>query len=105
MYAHVSEFPAKQYPAVPGAKGAAETSYDAAAAMEPAARTLRYAALRRLASRSLTADELAAEMGESILTIRPRMSELRTLGMIVDTGDRRLNSSGRRAVVWRVREV
>lgn len=104
MYAHVSELPTK-YPAIPGAKGVAETSYDAAAAMEPAAKTLRMAALIALARDAMTADEVATKLGESILTIRPRMSELRTLGMIVDTGDRRLNSSGKRAVVWKARDV
>lgn len=48
----------------------------------------------------LTADECAAELELSVLAIRPRFSELRALGVIEDTGDRRLNVSGRWAKVW-----
>jgi hypothetical protein len=48
-----------------------------------------------------TADECAGYLGETILSIRPRFSELRAFGLIEDTGDRRLNDSGRRATVWR----
>jgi hypothetical protein len=50
----------------------------------------------------LTADEVAAALGESVLSIRPRMSELRRLGEIADTGDRRRNASGHTAAVWLV---
>lgn len=49
----------------------------------------------------LTTDECASLLEESVLSIRPRFSELRALGQITDTGDRRLNDSGRRAIVWR----
>jgi hypothetical protein len=47
-----------------------------------------------------TADEIAARLGESILTIRPRITELNKLCKIKDTGVRRPNSSGRNAIVW-----
>ena len=40
-------------------------------------------------------------LGESVLAIRPRFSELRALGQITDTGARRINDSGRSAIVWR----
>jgi len=33
--------------------------------------------------------------------VQPRFSELRALGSIVDTGERRQNDSGRNAIVWR----
>ncbi len=48
-----------------------------------------------------TPDELADLIGASPLAIRPRITELRKAGLIVDTGCRRLNRSGRKAVVWR----
>lgn len=49
---------------------------------------------------AMTADECAAQLGLSILAIRPRFSELRALGLILDTGERHLNRSGKRAAVW-----
>ncbi|MEI6870717.1 MAG: hypothetical protein WCL08_00405 [Verrucomicrobiota bacterium] len=51
---------------------------------------------------SYTADEMAAHMGLSILSIRPRFSELRQSGSIVDTGLRSKNTSGKSAIVWRL---
>ncbi len=47
-----------------------------------------------------TADEIAAGLQQSILTIRPRVSELRAGGQVRDTGERRRNASGKRATVW-----
>ena len=48
-----------------------------------------------------TADEIAYVLKYSILTVRPRVSELNKMDLIVDSGLRRLNTSGRRAIVWR----
>lgn len=47
----------------------------------------------------LTADEAAREMGESVLAVRPRMTELFKAGLIADSGRRRPNASGRAARV------
>lgn len=41
-----------------------------------------------------TADECAASLGESILSIRPRCSELLTKGRLCRTGERRKSSEG-----------
>lgn len=49
-----------------------------------------------------TADEVAARLNQSPLTIRPRVSELRTAGKIRDTGTRRRNASGKSAAVWAI---
>lgn len=49
-----------------------------------------------------TPDEIAELLGESPLSIRPRFTELKRVGAIVDTGDRRINKSGNTAKVWRV---
>jgi predicted transcriptional regulator len=49
-----------------------------------------------------TADEIADELNRSILSIRPRFSELLRQGLIRDTGVRRGNQSGCSAKVWRV---
>jgi len=48
----------------------------------------------------MTADGLAKFMGKTIVSIRPRVSELRRLGKIVSTGDRRASSFGQPATVW-----
>ena len=88
------------YPYAPGAR-ARDTSRAAAEEVAPAAPLLRQRALAVLeASRGLTADQVAAKLGESILSIRPRMTELSRLGSIRDSGERRANKSGKRAIVW-----
>lgn len=51
----------------------------------------------------LTADEAARLLGESVLAIRPRFSELVKAGQIEDAGARRKNLSGHTATVWRRR--
>ncbi len=50
----------------------------------------------------LTADEIAFFLHESPFSIRPRLAELRALGMIEPTGKRRSNqATGGTAHVWR----
>lgn len=49
----------------------------------------------------MTADECADALGESILAIRPRVSELKRAGKLADTLARRKNSSGRNAAVFK----
>ncbi len=91
-----------RYPNVPGFQNET-TSRAAAEAMEPKAGTYRakcLAVLRRGVPK--TADEIAEVLNESILTIRPRVTELYKLGYIDDTGQTRLNESGKAAIVWKV---
>lgn len=90
-----------RYPEVPGAR-ATDTSRKAAVEIEADAATLRnqvYALL--LVAGPHTADEVAELIGESVLAIRPRMSELRAFGKVSDTGHRRPNQSGKSAIVWK----
>lgn len=47
----------------------------------------------------MTPDECAGMLRQSILTVRPRCSELRRLGKLAPTGTRRPNASGRMAEV------
>lgn len=90
------------YPERPGFK-AAGTSAVAAAGMEGRAQVLRDAVVDLLKSSGpLTTDEAAERLGESVLAVRPRFSELRVAGVIVPTGERRRNASGMSANVWRV---
>ena len=49
---------------------------------------------------AMTADETAHVLRLSVLSIRPRFTQLRDAGVIHDTGSRRPNDSGRNAIVW-----
>jgi hypothetical protein len=81
------------------------TSAKAAQKIEKSGRasTLRTLALNAIKSSifGFTADETANALNESILAIRPRLSELKQRGLILDTGIRRKNESGVNAIVWR----
>lgn len=93
------------YPHEPGYKSEG-TSREAAAAMQGKAPTLRQRVLDALLIHGhMTPDETADYLGETILSVRPRFSELLNAGAIVDTGIRRENASGKRAAVYRARTV
>ncbi len=89
------------YPFSPGWKDP-DTSRMAAEAVDARVTALhgRILALLRRASEGLTADEAAMSLGESVLLIRPRFSELHRRGYIKDSERRRPNESGRLAKVW-----
>ena len=89
-----------RYPAAPGAK-VEGTSTEAARSMLKRASILRDKVEALLKTQSLTADECAEILNETVLAIRPRLSELRADDKIIDTGERRFNASRRRAIVWR----
>src|SRR5688572_33192652 len=86
------------------------TSRDAAVAIEAKgrARTLRDAVLAWYdAGHQGTADECAAALGESVLAIRPRVTELSIStptrpARLERSGQRRCNASGHSAHVWRL---
>ena len=89
-----------QYPHHPGHK-ARDTAAKAAADAAETAPQLRARCLAVLErSNGLTADEVAGRLGLSILSVRPRLSELARLGKARDSGARRRNVSGKRAIVW-----
>jgi len=77
-----------------------DTSKAASDSMESPAILLRDECLNALMFQSMTADEAAVFLGKSILSIRPRFTELFNIGLIRDTGGRRKNASGRFAKVW-----
>lgn len=90
------------YPDAPGHRGVS-TSIEAAEALAP-----KLGRLQRLAAATitgageygLTADELAARLDLDRWTIQPRTTELRRKGIIRDSGRRRANRTGKRAIVW-----
>src|SRR4051812_36937435 len=88
------------YPSSPGFKTDG-TSREAAGKMRRPALTLRDRVLDLLSQGyRLTADEIADVLHESILSIRPRVSELHRKGLIQRSSDRRKNPSGMSANVW-----
>lgn len=87
------------YPSTPGFMRT-DTSRDAAADIAARAPTLRERVVAILKCSRCTADEVAAVMNKSVLTIRPRVAELAVMGLIRDTDIRRQNSSGKKAIVW-----
>ena len=88
------------YPNQPGWKSEG-TSRIAAESIKPRAETLRERVYWLLQHHELTADETAQRLGLSVLSVRPRLSELNKMGKIVETNVRRRNESGVFAAVWR----
>ena len=93
-----------EYPLFPGWKKGLP-SLEAAVKMAPKAQTLRDKVYAALKAKPMTADETALALDEDRLAIRPRLSELKKLNLIEDSGERRLNQSKCRATVWQVKGV
>ena len=92
-----------RYPDHPGSKGPDGTSQAAAAAMARPAQRLRRRALETLARlREATALEVVEAAQVPREALQPRLSELRRLGQIEATGERRRNPSGKSAAVLRL---
>lgn len=89
------------YPDVAGAKRR-DTSFAAAAAIEPTAKSLRERVLRSIAGQAGTPEEIAKRLGVPVMNVRPRCSELAAKNLIVDSGRRRVAMGGRKAIVWQV---
>lgn len=90
------------YPDAPGHRNV-DTSIAAADALAPKLgrlQRLAQAAIHNAGAHGLTADELAARLDMDRCSIQPRTSELRRKGLILDSGQRRPNSTGKRAIVW-----
>lgn len=93
----------KGYPNKPGHCGIS-TSMEAADSIASVSNRLRALVYRTLHAHSagLTVDELCEVVGHARYSLQPRFTELRHAGSIHDTGQRRFNVSGRRAIVWAV---
>jgi predicted Rossmann fold nucleotide-binding protein DprA/Smf involved in DNA uptake len=70
------------------------TSKLAAEASEAGAKTLREQVYELLQKKALTSDECACYLHQSVLAIRPRLTELKRQGKIRETGEHRKNLSG-----------
>lgn len=91
------------YPNAPGYKVSGPSEMAARAVATPAKILLwKVKACLSEMRGGATADEIAAELGASPLSVRPRVSELNRLGLIEKTEQRRKNASGMTATVWRL---
>ncbi len=86
------------YPHTPGSKEKGGCSEEAAFAIDKSGKAamLRRKCLQILSDHSLgkTADELAEDIGEDVLSIRPRMTELFKTGRAFKTNMKRRNRKG-----------
>lgn len=90
------------YPDAPGHRNV-DTSIAAANALMPKLghlQRLALAAIRDAGWLGHTADELATRLKMDRWSIQPRTSELKRKGLIRDSGQRRSNKTGKRAIVW-----
>lgn len=98
---------ATSYPTSPGWKGG-DTSRKAAKEIAIHAKTVRgkvLAEYARAGAAGMTADLCAKALNVSILTTRPRATELLQVGLLAPTGERGRNDSGMSAAVLRVTQA
>jgi len=109
-----------KYPQVPG-HNKVDTSIEAAESMEKSSATLRTRVLKTLKSSQapghnkvdtniyptfaypLTSEQISDISGISHDNVWKRISELRAMGKVEDSGERRRNRSGRKAIAWQIR--
>lgn len=92
------------YPFVPS-EGKTDTSAGGADRIKPHCGRLQKLVLGVVASAGAsgaTTDEIAAALNVDRPSVQPRTSELKLMGLIVDSKERRKNASGVRAIVWTV---
>lgn len=77
------------YPFTPGFKGAVETGREAAEAFAPKLAGRQAEVLADLEAHGpSTAEQIADRTGRHWFHVRPRISELRAMGLVADTGAR-----------------
>ena len=89
------------YPRSPGFidRDTSRAAAESLAAGAPLIRQQCLNLINKCGSLGITPDEAAKALGMTVLSIRPRFTELKELGLIVDSGKRRSNDSGRKAKV------
>lgn len=104
----ITGIPFECYPQSPAARlGSPETAFDAAASVTDAAKSREAKALILIGANGRSgciADEVADTLGWERYSSRPRLSQLKARGEIVDSGVRRKGESGRNQAVWVVPE-
>jgi predicted transcriptional regulator len=92
-----------KYPKKPGYKEKNGTSKQAADAIEPYVSNLHRKILKYLKKRKKTTPEdVAKALNADILSIRPRFSEMKIMGLICKTDLRQLNQKGKSITIWKL---
>lgn len=91
------------YPDRPGFK-ARETAKAAADAMAPKEKSLRARVFDELRKGPGTPEELALRLGEPLMNVRPRLSQLSAADLVEDSGERGPADGGRKSIRWRVKQ-
>lgn len=91
-----------RYPNAPGFKTPG-TSSAAAESIKPRAATLREQVFALLKQEALSADQCATKLGVTVLSARPRVSELHKMGLIEKLPVTATNNSGLQAHIWRAK--
>jgi hypothetical protein len=103
LFSHSPGTVPPKYPEAPGFK-VGGTSAEAALKIAPLAGKLFKPILQEFMAagqHGLTADQCAARVGVSVLSMRPRITELKCLGFLAVTGERAVNETGMTASVLR----
>ena len=82
------------------------TSVESAEQINPQLRRLHKIVileLEKVFPKGLTGSELANRVNRNLLTIRPRTTELKLLGLIVDTEKTRKNENGKSEIIYKLR--
>jgi len=90
------------YPETPGHRGV-DTSITAARMITSIAGPLRrmvYRVVHEAGAAGITTDEIAEALSMPRYSVQPRTTELKYDRRILDSGRRRLNASGCKAIVW-----
>jgi len=95
------------YPEAPGHRYV-DTSMAAADLIAPHCNRLQRKVLhgfREVGLVGATVDEMCKHLGENRYTVQPRCTELKMMGLLVDSGQRRKNASGATARVLILAEI
>ena len=93
-----------RYPEVPGFKGSSGTGQEAAdyyAAQAQGRKGQVLAGLEALGG-TATCEEISVEIGLHWYLCRPRISECKALGLVIETGERGAGALGGRVNQWRL---
>jgi hypothetical protein len=99
------KFDFDKYPHKAGHRGV-RTSIKSADDINPQLRRLHKMIMIELESvfpEGLTGTELSQRLKRNILTIRPRTTEMKILGMIVDTDKTKKNDAGKPEIIYKLR--
>ena len=61
--------------------------------------------LEKVYPKGLTTSELANRLNKNLLTIRPRTTELKLQGLIIDTEKTRKNEGGKQEIIYKLRDL